>query len=192
MENQGVHFTQFISQHRERAISFLNSRFQDLGAEELEDVFQESSIALFQNIKSGKVADLTSSLYSYFLRICINQTLKALTRKEKHVTVSINETEVQQRDMISMTRVEQALKACSDEEADSVAERKSKLVRSILEVMSPQCKMLLWSFYAEDLSWSVIAASAGLANANSAKSTANRCRHAFKEKYNALKSKIYG
>ena len=84
------------------------------------------------------------------------------------------------------------MKICSEDEETNISERKSKLVHSILDVMSPQCKKLLWSFYAEDLNWTTIADMNGLSNANSAKSTANRCRKTFKEKYNELKTKIYG
>jgi DNA-directed RNA polymerase specialized sigma24 family protein len=94
--------------------------------------------------------------------------------------------------MVSMAKVENVIRISSENEISEVLERKAKLVHSILDAMSPQCKKLLWSFYAEGMNWATIAQQNGLSNANSAKSTANRCRNSFKEKYNELMTKIYG
>lgn len=189
---KGTKFNNFISENRARTLSFLKSRYSDLSEEDIEDVYQESSIALHQNIKTSKLSELSSSLYTYFLRICINQSLKTIRQQGKHLTVGINDTDIKQKNTVSLSKVESVIRMNSECESSEVLERKTKLVHSILAVMTPQCKKLLWSFYAEDLNWTTIAQQNGLSNANSAKSTANRCRNSFKEKYNELKTKIYG
>lgn len=189
---KGPKFNKFISENRERTLFYLKSKYSELSEDDIEDVYQESSLALYKNIETNKLTELSSSLYTYFLRICINQSMKAISKQGKHLTVGINETDVKQKNMVSISKVENVIKISSEGESSDVVERKAKLVHSILDVMTPQCKKLLWSFYAEGMNWATIAQQNGLSNANSAKSTANRCRNTFKEKYNELKTKIYG
>lgn len=189
---RGPKFNKFISDNRERTLFFLKSKYSELSEDDIEDVYQESSLALYKNIETNKLSELSSSLYTYFLKICINQSMKVISKQGKHLTVGINETDVKQKNMVSISKVENVIRVSSDCESSDVVERKAKLVHSILDVMTPQCKKLLWSFYAEDLNWATIAQQNGLSNANTAKSTANRCRNSFKEKYNEIKTKIYG
>ena len=181
----------FIEGHREDTLRFLSSRYSTLAGEDIENIFHESLKILYENIMKGKVSDL---LYPYFLKICINLSLKEVGKQTKHPVLSINETEIKQKNSVSQKCVEQVLQVCQepDEIESEVSERKAKLVHSILDSMSSQCKQLLWSFYAEDLSWATIAGLTGLAGANSAKSSANRCRKTFKDKYIHLKNRIYG
>ena len=181
----------FIEGHREDTLRFLASRYSTLADEDIENIFLESVKILYENIMKGKVSDL---LYPYFLKICIYQALKEIGKQTKHRVVGITDTDIKQQNSVSQRSVEKVLQVCQeqDEEESEVSERKAKLVHSILDSMSPQCKKLLWSFYAEDLNWATIAGLIGLANANSAKSSANRCRQTFKDKYFHLKSRIYG
>ncbi len=190
-ENKDSKFNRFIADNRERTLVFLVSRYSELSEEDAKDIYQESSVILYQNIKKGKATNLSSSLYTYFLRICINLTLKLVCKKGKHATVGINDQDMMQKDMVSQAKVDSILSAAAACEESEVTERKSKLVFSILEEMTQLCQRLLWSFYADGLSWSTVADMAGLANANSAKSSANRCRNAFKAKYEELKTKIF-
>ncbi len=189
---RGPKFNKFISDNRERTLFFLKSKYSELSEDDIKDVYQESSLALYKNIETNKLSELSSSLYTYFLKICINQSMKMISKQGKHLTVGINETDVKQKNMVSISKVENVIRVSSESESSDVVERKAKLVHSILDVMTPQCKKLLWSFYAEDLNWATIAQQNGLSNANTAKSTANRCRNSFKEKYNEIKTKIYG
>lgn len=189
---RGPKFNKFISDNRERTLFFLKSKYSELSEDDIKDVYQESSLALYKNIETNKLSELSSSLYTYFLKICINQSMKVISKQGKHLTVGINETDVKQKNMVSISKVENVIRVSSESESSDVVERKAKLVHSILDVMTPQCKKLLWSFYAEDLNWATIAQQNGLSNANTAKSTANRCRNSFKEKYNEIKTKIYG
>ena len=166
-ETKDSKFDSFIADNRGRTLAFLVSRYSELSEEDAEDIYQESSVILYQNIKNGKVGKLSNSLYTYFLRICINFALKHVYKKGKHTTLGINDQDVVQRSMVSQAKVDSILNTAA------------------------ACERLLWSFYADDLSWSTIADMTGLANANSAKSSANRCRNAFKAKYEELITKIF-
>ena len=89
-----------------------------------------------------------------------------------------------------MKKVETILQV--SEEQESVIKEKKQLVHEALGEMATRCRELLWSFYADELSWATIASQYGLKNADTAKSQASRCRQTFKEKYNHLKMSIYG
>ena len=92
--------------------------------------------------------------------------------------------------MVSMNKVESILQVCDEQE--SVLKEKQKLVHEALGEMATRCRELLWSFYADELSWATIACQYGLKNADTAKAQASRCRQTFKEKYNYIKTKFYG
>lgn len=180
-------YEKFIKRYEQRAVQYLSNHFPVLSGEHIKDIVQDSYVTLINNIKANKV---TEPQYPYFLRICINLSLKAVGKKSKHMEVGIDDTEIQQKDRVSMNKVESILQVCDEEQA--VIQEKKRLVRKALEEMATKCRELLWSFYADELSWATIAGQYGLKNANTAKSQASRCRQTFKEKYNHLKANYYG
>lgn len=191
-EIRGPKFNQFLEGNRSAIIALLRSRYSGLSNDDIEDVYQESSIALYQNIAANKFTDYSGSLRSYFVRICINQSLKALGKKEKMPMVDIDHAVVTSKESVSLSNIQNVLNLSSEDEDHKVTERKERLVQSILKEMTDKCRQLLWGHYADGLKWSVIAGMYNLANDKSAKTTANRCRDSFKEKYLELKEKIYG
>ena len=53
----------FISGEKGKVLSFLRNRYS-VSDDDLDDIFQEASMALFNNIRGGKLTKLTSSLGS--------------------------------------------------------------------------------------------------------------------------------
>ena len=180
-------FEKFIKKYEQRTVNYLSSKYSALSGEIIRDIIQDSYVTLHKNIEAKKVAE---PQYPYFLKICINLSLKAITKQGKHIIVGINDTDIQQKDTVSMYKVESILQVC--EEQESVINEKKKLVHDALDEMATRCKELLWSFYADELSWATIAGLYGLKNADTAKSQASRCRQTFKEKYNHLRLLSYG
>ena len=180
-------FEKFIKKYEQRTLNYLSSKYSTLSEESIKDIIQDSYVTLHKNIEAKKVAE---PQYPYFLKICINLSLKAITKQGKHIIVGINDTDVQQKNMVSMYKVENILQVCDEQE--SVINEKKKLVHDALEEMASRCRELLWSFYADVLSWATIAGLYGLKNADTAKSQASRCRQTFKEKYNHLRLMSYG
>ena len=180
-------FEQFIQKYEQRTLNFLSSKYSTLSKENIRDIMQDSYATLYKNIEAKKVLE---PQYPYFLKICINLSLKAIGKQGKHIIVGINDTDIQQPNTVSMHKVESILQVCDEQE--SVNNEKKKLVRDTLGEMATRCKELLWSFYADELSWATIAAQFGLKNADTAKSQASRCRQNFKEKYNHLRMQTYG
>ena len=76
----------FISENQDRTLAYLRKRFTALDEEDLKDVYQESSMALFLNLLDGSYQQGGAGLYTYFLRICINQALKAVHNGSSTVT----------------------------------------------------------------------------------------------------------
>jgi len=180
-------FEKFIKKYEQRTVNFLSSKYSTLSEESIRDIIQDSLVTLHKNIEAKKVDE---PQYPYFLKICINLSLKAITKQGKHIIVGINDTDIQQKNTVSRYKVESILQVCDEQE--SVINEKKKLVHDALEEMASRCRDLLWSFYADELSWATIAGQFGLKNADTAKSQASRCRQTFKEKYNHLRLISYG
>ena len=179
IEFKEKNFNAFVKKHESNATSYLYSRFPVISRDDIRDIVQESYIVLYNNLKTQKVSEL---IYPYFLKICINQSLKKLNELNKVMIVGINDTDIMQKNAISMKKVEAVLQ--TNEEDESVKEEKKTLVHKTLDQMPKRCKELLWSYYAYELSWATIAQQYGLKDATSAKSAASRCRQTFKTKYN--------
>ena len=78
----------FITDEKGKVHAYLR-KYYSISDDVFDDIFQEASMALFLNIQDGKLSNLTSTLSTYFLRICINQTLK-LKGKQKKVILSLS------------------------------------------------------------------------------------------------------
>ena len=68
---QNTELNRFITDERNKVLAYLRKTFS-VSDDDLSDIYQESSVALFMNIREGKLSNLTSTLSTYFLRICIN------------------------------------------------------------------------------------------------------------------------
>lgn len=178
--NNLIQLNQFLSENKQRTLQYLKKAFPALSGDDSEDVYQDSSVALYLNMCSGKLATLTSSLYTYFLRICINLSLKLLNKKSKMLTVAIGEGGTGSR-AVSYDVLEYAMQANNDSE--TIEDCKSNLFDTIVGEMSEQCRHLLIGRYVEGMSWNSIAKKYGLANADTAKSIACRYKKKFRQKY---------
>ena len=108
---KGVKFNKFISENRESTLRYLRSKYDGLSFDDVEDIYQESSIALYNNIETGKLHELSSSLYTYFLKICINQSLKALRSQGKTIGIRLDglSTEISQKSKISDKKLNEVI-----------------------------------------------------------------------------------
>ena len=189
----GELLNKFISENQERTLAYLRKRFTALDEEDLKDVYQESSVALFLNIIEGSYQQGSAGLYTYFLRICINQALKAVNNGPTTVPLDVN-VKVGDEDDYKDEKIDELLDfiyEIEDYEPHEQA-RIENLVQAIMRELSATCQDLLWGHYGDGLSWGVLADMYGLANASTASSTANRCRNQFRDKFNELNARING
>ena len=180
----------FISDEQGKVVSYLRKTFS-VSDDDLNDIYQESSTALFLNIRDGKLSNLTSSLSTYFLRVCINQTLKFIGKKQKVVPL-FNDNALTNKDAFRPDKIDELYQLCTeDEEAEKVT-RLEKIVQSIIESMQDTCKNIFKGYYWDNLTTGTIADMYGFSNANSVKTQKYKCLQKFRSKYNELMNRIYG
>ena len=180
----------FISDEQGKVLSYLRKTFS-VSDDDLNDIYQESSTALFLNIRDGKLSNLTSSLSTYFLRVCINQTLKFIGKKQKVVPL-FNDNTLTNKDAFRPDKIDELYQLCTeDEEAEKVT-RLEKIVQSIIESMQDTCKNIFKGYYWDNLTTGTIADMYGFSNANSVKTQKYKCLQKFRSKYNELMNRIYG
>lgn len=185
-----IELNRFLADEKGKVLAYLRKTFS-VSDDDLNDIYQESSVALFLNIRDGKLSNLTSTLSTYFLRICINQTLKFMG-KQKKVVPLFDDSRLTNKDAFRQDKIDELYQLCTeDDEAEKVA-RSEKLVQSIIASMPDTCKNVFQGYYWDNLTTTTIADMFGFANANSVKTQKYKCLQKFRNKYNELMDKVYG
>ena len=187
---QNTELNRFIAEERNKVLAYLRKTFP-VSDDDLSDIYQESSVALFVNIREGKLSNLTSTLFTYFLRICINQTLKFMS-KQKNVVPLFDDSRLTNKDSFRLDKIDELYQLCTEDEDAEKVSRSEKIVQSIIESMPDTCKNVFQGYYWNNLTTSTIADMYGFSNANSVKTQKYKCLQKFRSKYNELMSKIYG
>lgn len=188
LQNQDLN--RFLSDERGRVLSYLRKQFS-VSDDDLDDIFQESSMALFLNVRDGKLSTLTSSLGTYFMKVCINQTLKFLGKNTKTMPL-FDDRRITNSDFVRDDKIAELYGACIDAEEEEKKTRMELLVNNIIASMTETCKNILHGYYWDDFSTSTIADMLNFSDANSVKAQKYKCVKKFRDKYNELKNKIYG
>ena len=186
---QGLELNCFISEERNKVLSYLGKTFS-VSDDDLYDIYQESSTALFMNIRDGKLTNLTSTLSTYFLRICINQTLKYMG-KQKKVVPLFDENTLTNKDVFRSDKIDELYQLCTEDEDAERVSRSEKIVQSIIDSMPETCKNVFQGYYWDNLTTTTIANMFGFANANSVKTQKYKCLQKFRNKYDELMNRIY-
>lgn len=202
---QSIKLNRFIADNRCKVLACLRKRFS-LSDDDFNDVFQNSSIALFLNIRDGKLKELPTDiklenksskpkpndrLFPYFLGICINQTLKLISKHKKNVPL-FDDSKLTNDEIFRQDKIDELYQLCTeDEEAEQISQSE-KIVQDIIAAMPDTCKNIFQGYYWDNLTTTVIADMFGFANANSVKTQKYKCLQKFRNKYNELTSKIYG
>lgn len=172
-----IKINDFIEKERKKALCFLERNYS-LDEEDAKDVFQDSSLALFQNIKNGKLVSLTSTLSSYFMQICINQALKKLRGNDKNIRLEDDFNEQKINELLSFGE-------------ENITSRQKDVMRDLVQNLPKPCDDILWYFYGDNLSLQTIADLLNYNNANSVKTTKSRCLGKLKEKFEQNQSDFY-
>ena len=187
---QGIELNRFIADEKDKVQSYLRKKFS-ISDDDLDDIYQESSLALFLNIQEGKLTNLTSTLSTYFLRICINQSLKFLG-KQRNVVPLFDDSSISNKDEFRSDKIDELYQLCVENENDEIVARSEKVVEEILNIMPDTCKNIFKGYYWDNLTTSTIADMFGFSNANSVKTQKFKCLQKFRNKYNDLMSRING
>ena len=183
-------WSRFISGERGKVLTFLRKNYS-VSDDDIDDIFQEASMALFLNLRDGKLYSLTSSLGTYFMKVCINQTLKFIGKKSK-VMPLIDENRISNKNAVRDDKIDELYGFCMDTEEEDRKIRMELLVNNIIASMTDTCRNILHGYYWDDFSTSTIADMFSFSDANSVKAQKYKCVKKFRDKYNELKNKIYG
>lgn len=173
----------FAKEYRSRTLYYLRNTFS-LSNEDCEDVFQEASIVLYHAAVDGKLDNLTSSLYTYFIGICNNKAHEQLRANGKAQIVYIEDYSFEANEERYNTLLNKAEKLLDiiDKDEKRVNERDG-IVQDMVKQLPPPCDKLLWSYYRDALSMKVIAQMFHYASESVAKVTKHRCQEKFRKNY---------
>ena len=188
LKNQDLN--RFISGEKGKILTYLRKNYS-VSDDDIDDIFQESSMALYLNIRDGKLSNLTSSLGTYFMKVCINHTLKFLSKSSKVVPL-VDESRLSNGNAVRDDKIDELYGFCMDTEEEDRKIRMELLVNNIIASMTDTCKNILQGYYWNDFSTSTIADMFGFSDDNSVKAQKYKCVKKFRDKYNELKGNIYG
>lgn len=178
----------FAKKQWEKSLAFLQGHF-NLRRTTCEDIFQESFIVLYENIKSGKLDHLTSSLSSYFLAICKHKALEAIRATDKNVTID---------DELSLSLMdggfdEEKINSILALDADDTELnlKKGLIVREIVKNLPSPCNELLWGYYRDNLKMVTLAKMYNYKSEGSVKVTKHRCLEKFRNRFSQIVKSIF-
>lgn len=124
--------------------------------EEIDDVFQDSLIAVWQNVNKDEFT-LTVKMSTYLMSIVKNLWFKRLKKKHR------------------FTVVEDGIKERLVYEEPKSSNFDAKVIREMVASLDETCRKLLGYFYFDQLENRVIAEKMGFANTNTVKSKKYQC-----------------
>ena len=189
---QNKKLNDFISDIEEQGKiqNYLRKKFS-VSDDDIEDAFYGSLKDIIEKDRAGKLAEITCSFTTFFTKVCINQTLKLIRKKEKTVPF-FDDRKISNTNAVRDDKVDALYGFCMDTEEEDRKVRLELLVNNIIASMTDTCKNILHSYYWDDFSTSTIADMFNFSNADSVKTQKYKCMNKFRDKYNELKGKIYG
>jgi len=133
------------------------------------DIFQETVITFYFNVKQNKVKDTGSTIKTYLFAIGKNIALNKLRKTKKEIRIDLNEKYVYQLHENNLTED-------LFEENETQAFFKTQLAK-----LGENCQRLLTLFYFDNNSMEAIASKMRYKNDNVAKSQKNRCIKALQK-----------
>lgn len=137
--------------------------------EDAHDFFQETVIALYRNIVTGKLTELTSSLKTYLFSIGKYIALKAKLKPKK--------ANVEDMEQVANWSPDENL-YLKQLEVEELEGRKKRMLEGLQKLKDP-CKSILFSYYYERLNLKQIAEKMGYNNSEVVKTQKYRCMGKF-------------
>ncbi|MDW7695045.1 sigma-70 family RNA polymerase sigma factor [Flammeovirgaceae bacterium SG7u.111] len=142
-------------------------KYYQLREDEAEDVFQDAIISFNDNVRLGKLTELSSSLKTYIFAIAKNLVLKHL-HKSKRIDLHEDGTTY-------------AFDTSDSIEKEIVSSEKVEMIRGILQQIKDPCHSILKMFYYKKYPMEVIARELNYKNENVVKSQKLRCVNELKK-----------
>lgn len=157
---------------REDFIQWLQ-RNQSCSREEARDIFQESVMALYKGIKTGKITEIQMTVKAYLFGIGKKVYLNKLRKKQIETTGMENVPNLSE---------ELFQKKIEEESLNNL----QKNILKLLEKMRNPCRAIIYSFYYKGWTMQEIAEEMGYRNARVVKSQKVRCIGTLRKRVGAV------
>ena len=153
--------------------AFIHVTIPTLSHEECEEIYNDSFMALCENISSGKLQTLTCSLQTYINQIGRTKSLSFLRSKGEDLHL-IPDYEIGQWDDLP-------------EDEDIIYKEKQETIYQIVKSMeNEKCRILLFSYYWHHYSMQMLAELINAKNIDVAMVTMSRCRAKLRNLVNTI------
>ena len=179
METYEEIVSRWYEELHEPFVNLIKSRFNGLFFDEIEDIYQETFLAVHENLHRGSI-EADTNWRAYIMRIGLNQTMTYCKAKGKFVTASQAGGDDDERpDWLSEIA---PLETLVDDSTDDPKERERMIavMNGIMGSLTGKCRDLLPSFYYARMSMEEICQELGYANTDSAKSQRLKCFNKLK------------
>ena len=167
----------FFSHMQKKSIAFLRKNYS-LSIETAKDVYQDSCLAMYKNIHTGKVS-LTSKASAYFTKVCMFQALKKI--RDAKPTDSVDDTSYNANKIDALIGLDSGF---------SIEQQQA--MEKIIKSLPTPCNQILWAYYYDEMSMEEIAKIINFSNANSVKTKKSQCMSKLKANYsNVIKELMY-
>jgi RNA polymerase sigma factor (sigma-70 family) len=189
MENYEDIVRECYTKYQQKFINSLTSRYPTLTLAEAGNLYQDTFLAIHDNLAQGRISENTS-WRSYIMAVGLNLASKEMRRKL--ITDSIDQgSDADEFEVPSYTArsAESLLKTIPEEETPLYQnqEAQSLLGEQLMHTPEP-CGSIIRLFYYENLSMEEIAGEVGLRNAATAKSKKSQC---MKELVKRVKNSLH-
>lgn len=147
----------FLKDVRKKAIAYARFHFSSWATDDdCEDLVQDAFLAMFRNIKSGQLTELTCDMATYVISILKNRAYNEYKKRGNIVSGEFFQGEDEYPTPIEEAIIKEAIKEWIQEGGD-VTEELESAVREIVTNLKEPCKTILWSFYWDEMSLAAIA-----------------------------------
>lgn len=165
--------TKWYNKLRPEFLQRLTCSYSFLTLEDAENLYQDTFLAVYQNIQNNRVRPDTS-WRSYILRIGMNLATKEWRKTGNKDTIDIKDGEELEKRSSFISKVEKKLRELNDDEDFRKTEARQILDDEISRVPQP-CKSILEQVYFDNVSMDEIAKEFGYKNATTAKAKKWQC-----------------
>ncbi|WP_027077646.1 RNA polymerase sigma factor [Maribacter antarcticus] len=168
-EGSEIAFKKVYEDNRDLFLNF--AKRYDLGDDEILDVYQDTYVALYENIENGKCTELKSSLSTYLISIGKYKIMERLRKNNKKIN----------NEFILSSVVDVDIEIEDFDIVYEVLSPEQKLLKQYFERLGDKCKRILTLFYYKQYNINQIMVAGGYNSENVVKSQKSRCLKTLKE-----------
>ncbi len=151
---------QLYAENRSSCIQWLTTK-GNVQLEDAKEIFQTAVIILYDNVKSGKLTELSSNIQTYIIGICKNKAFELYRKKKK----------------TSLTDEFPTIAAYMDEEIEEKKELEAKVsqMNIAMQGLGDPCRSILQCFYYKKMTMDDITQLMGYKNVSTTKNLKYKC-----------------